>query len=216
MFKRKIRILEGKLMGHAGYVPYEWVKKKSVPEKIAEEGTMQQTSKCIAVGMLFVLVGACAVFGQEIKGFRELTFGMSVDAAKKVYPDLQPSVAGSWMGAVGYARTGEDLNIGDVKFDNISYFFNDTGFCLMRAEIKRSERMGLHLEHLKLKKSIELKYGPSEKEDRSQMPGGAIWDSSDWVTGPVSVGVLHITGDAPESSLVLAIKRTVVKHPVGF
>jgi hypothetical protein len=120
------------------------------------------------------------------------------------------------MGAVGYARTGEDLNIGDVKFDKLSYFFNDTGFCLMRAEIKRSERMGLHLERLKLKKSIEVKYGPPTKEDRTSMPGGAIWDSCDWVTGPVSVGVLHITGNAPESSLVLAIKRTVVKHPIGF
>lgn len=128
--------------------------------------------KLSILSVIFLLSLPLSGVSQNIKveGFRDLKWGMSVEDAQKIYPDLYMKYKNS-DGRSFYFRQQEDKKIGESDFDEIKYIFKDNTFYKIIAQVE-GPYLGLSKENfqegfkprkglMELRKNIEAKYGPS-------------------------------------------------------
>jgi len=135
--------------------------------------------------------------GQVIEGFDRLTWGVSVEQAMGIYPDLyfgnyvledntrEPSKI--------YFRKQETAVIYDVVFDSIQYWFKDNRFCRIKAFIHsrigpRSLLTRSEEAFDQLKESLTRKYGaPTKYSERYFTDFISVVRDVEWARGDVLV-----------------------------
>lgn len=74
-----------------------------------------------AAGLFFIVATSAAA--SEINGFRGFAWGSDLAAIRKSDPKLVEGHMGVMPGVQAYQRTGEDLSIGGIKAEAITYTF---------------------------------------------------------------------------------------------
>jgi hypothetical protein len=145
-----------------------------------------------------LVVFPLSAFGQSanditVDGFRDLKWGMSIEDAKKIYPDLTVDQTST------YYRNNEDKTIGDVPVDLLIYDFKKNRFNKVHARIisackDTSKCLAMFRT---LKDSLEAKYG------RATMVLGDSLDL-EWLVGATKI---TLSGSAGLTSLLLDIEN---------
>jgi hypothetical protein len=176
----------------------------------------------IAVSIV-VSMSQISIAADTIRGFRELPFGINIDGALKIYPDLSITEDDYLYGKF-YRRSNESLIIGDINFKEIKYAFENDIFVGVSATIFGSSpsmfdgvgKMSKKIEETvgsynRLKGWIESKYG-SPSLATSGIEGTRL---AEWLVGDVKIALNELP---MVEGRVLAFSITSIKAPsnLGF
>ncbi len=98
--------------------------------------------------LLFATLSSASA-GEDMDGFRGITWGSSLEAIQAIDSDLVVGMMGAMPGVQAFKRNDEDLNFGGIKADAITYVFYKGRFTSVKIEFRGIDSFEKLLEYCK-------------------------------------------------------------------
>ena len=93
--------------------------------------------KILSVGLIsLILLFAVSAGAENMTGFRDLSWGMTLEAMRESDPRLVEGHMGAMPGVKAFKRTDDDLTFGGIKAEAITYIFYKERFTTVNIDFR--------------------------------------------------------------------------------